>query len=98
DVPLRLQQAAISFQAGAEAPAADLAELPVEQLTREQLQLEYTRLDKARPSLGSPIALTAVGGGLIIAALVVLYLDAVLYLVTSFGTASFALAGYLFIV
>ena len=100
DEPVRLQQAAAYFEesGGLGLAAQDLSELPVEQLSREQLQAEYTRLEKARPSLGSPIALTAIGGGLLIAALVVLYIDAVLYFVSGFGTAAFQLAGYILLI
>src|SRR3954454_10742262 len=52
---------------------------PVEQMTREELQAEYQRLDQERPSIGGPIALTAVGGGLLIIGLGVLLEDFGLY-------------------
>jgi hypothetical protein len=77
---------------------ADVADLPVEQLTREQLQSEYQRLEKARPSIGNPIALASVGGGLAIVAAVVLWADFIVYLNTAFGTSTLALAGYVLLV
>jgi len=61
DTPVRLQRAAVYFQEG----GPGFADVPVEQLSREQLQLEYQRLDREKPSIGGPIALTAVGGGLL---------------------------------
>lgn len=39
---------------------------PVEPMTRGQLELEVQRLEATKPSLGAPIALTAVGGGLLL--------------------------------
>jgi hypothetical protein len=41
-------------------------QMPVEQMSHRQLQLEYQRLDNERPSLGGAIAMTAVGGGLLL--------------------------------
>jgi hypothetical protein len=42
------------------------SESPVEQMTREQLQGEYRRLDSERPGLGIGIGLTAAGGGCLV--------------------------------
>ncbi|MBL8955685.1 MAG: hypothetical protein JNK82_33230 [Myxococcaceae bacterium] len=56
-------------------------ETPVEQLTREQLQNEYQRLDREKPGIGGPIALLSVGGGL---------------LIFSFAFFAVAVAGYLY--
>ncbi|MBK7861880.1 MAG: hypothetical protein IPJ65_25345 [Archangiaceae bacterium] len=61
DGPVRLQRAAVFFQAGE--PGFDV---PVESMNRVQLQAEYDRLDRERPGLGGPIALSAVGGGLVL--------------------------------
>jgi hypothetical protein len=44
------------------------SETPVEQMTREQLQAELADLGAEKPSLGGPIALTAVGGVLTLGA------------------------------
>jgi hypothetical protein len=76
----------------------ELADVPVEQLNREQLQGEYQRLDKAKPAIGNPIALAAVGGALIVVAGVVLWADFVVYVGTAFSTSTLALAGYILLV
>jgi hypothetical protein len=56
----RVHPAAVYFQA--DGPT----ETPVEQMTREQLQGEYRRLDSERPGLGLGIGLSAAGGGCLI--------------------------------
>ena len=104
DTPVRLQKASVYFQADApppppppeatEAPPPGSAETPVEQMTREQLQAEYQRLEREQPSLGGPIALTAVGGALCILSLPFLYSALV-----AFGASSTAVvtAGFVFL-
>ena len=91
DTPLRLQRAAVYFQEG---PPG--AELPVEQMTREQLQLEYTRLDHEKPGLGGSIAITAVGGALLVASIPFLYI-AVFGLLNGVSS-GYILAAYIFLV
>ncbi len=78
DTPVRLQRAAVYFQED----GPGFAEVPVEQLSREQLQIEYQRLDREKPGIGGPIALTSVGGGL-------LFFGVVFF--------AYAVAGYLFV-
>ncbi|MGQ0507053.1 MAG: hypothetical protein ACT4TC_17235 [Myxococcaceae bacterium] len=48
---------------------ADISQLPVGSMTREQLRAEYSALDAARPGLGGKIAMLAVGGVLAIVGL-----------------------------
>src|SRR5262249_11344432 len=45
-------------------------ETPVEQMTREQLQTGYRRLESERPGLGLGIGLTAAGGGCLIVGII----------------------------
>ncbi len=71
-------------------------ETPVEQLTREQLQAEYTRLAQEKPGIGAPIALTSVGGGLLILSLPLLYVA--LIGILSGGNSTLVLGGYIFLV
>lgn len=92
ETPLRLQRAAVYFQEGG--PGA--FGVPVEQMTREQLQIEYQRLDVEKPGLGGPIALLAVGGGLLFVCLPFLYLAVVAF--AEGGATSVILLGYIFLV
>ncbi len=55
-----------SHFAGALTEEQDLAEVPVSQLTRDQLLVERARLEPARTGFIAPIVLTAVGGVLVI--------------------------------
>jgi hypothetical protein len=64
DVPVRLQNAAVYFE-------ADGSETPVEQLTREQLEREAVRLDHSMPTIGGPIVVTAIGGVLLFSGLLI---------------------------
>jgi hypothetical protein len=63
DAP-RVHQASVYFDA--DGPG----DTPVEQMTREQLQAEYRRLDNNRPSLVLGIVLTAAGGGALLGGIV----------------------------
>lgn len=92
DTPVRLTNAAVYFQEGGP------VETPIEQLTREQLQAEYQRLEAERPGLGGAIALTAVGGGLLVIGFVVLVYDALFYLYIGGGSSVITLAAYVFLV
>ena len=91
ETPLRLQHAAVYFQEGG--PSA--FNVPVEQMTREQLQIEYQRLDVEKPGLGGPIALLAVGGGLLFVCIPFLYLAVLAF---AEGGTSVLLLGYIFLV
>jgi hypothetical protein len=71
-------------------------ETPVEQLTREQLQAEYTRLAQEKPGLGAPIALTSVGGGLLILSAPLLWVA--LIGIIGGGNSSIVLGGYILLI
>jgi hypothetical protein len=59
-------------------------QVPLDQMTREQLRAEYRRLDESRPSLGGQIAAVVLGGVTIASGVIVLYGS---FIVALFGTA-----------
>ena len=74
---------------------AGIPETPVEQMTRAQLQNEYQRLEGERPSIGGPIALTSVGGGLLLVGLGVGVEGILAFLYFGDSTAAYAAVGYM---
>jgi hypothetical protein len=56
-------------------------QLPIAQMSREQLRAEYRRLDESRPGLGGPITAIALGGACIIGGLGTLWVSFILALV-----------------
>ena len=77
----------------------DLSEVPVSQLTEEQLRSEQKRLEPYKTGFIAPVVLTAVGGGLIIVGAVFMVVGIVYAYLPSIlggmGLNGFAIAGYI---
>jgi hypothetical protein len=74
-------------------PLAQPPAVPLEQMSRQQLRVEYRRLEDERPGVGLPITLTASGGVLVFGGVITMLYSALLSIALHIPATVFIVAG-----